>query len=407
MSGIRSFLFLQGPYGPFFYRLGKALEQHGCRVRKVVTGGGDWIFWPSARNVCLWRGHVYEWPLWISRCMEENRTTDIILMGDWRPLHREAILLAQQRGIRIWVYEEGYLRPRFVTLEEGGVNGTSPLPRTAADIQQKAQLYTDALPYPLSTAGNPMPNRVRQIMTYFAGLLLCWPLFPRYKTHRPDSAIRDLTGIIPRYFMRHRRRRDSLKVLRTFLHQRVPFYFMPLQLDSDSQIRRHSPFTGVLESMAQVITSFAKYAPKDSYLLIKNHPFDNGLINYRRYMRSLGRATGCASRLRFIEAGQADIIIQNCKAVVLCNSTVGLSALCRNKAVYCLGKAIYALPGLAVNAEQMPLADFWHNHPAPDRQLLEDFLRLLKNEALLPGNFYTKEGIADVVRASLGRLGIA
>ena len=72
MSGIRSFLFLQGPYGPFFYRLGKALEQHGCRVRKVVTGGGDWFFWPSARNVCLWRGHVYEWPLWISRCMEEN-----------------------------------------------------------------------------------------------------------------------------------------------------------------------------------------------------------------------------------------------------------------------------------------------------------------------------------------------
>ena len=59
-----------------------------------------------------------------------------------------------------------------------------------------------------------MPNRVRQIMTYFAGLLLCWPLFPRYKTHRPDSAIRELTGIIPRYFMRHRRRRDSLKVLR-------------------------------------------------------------------------------------------------------------------------------------------------------------------------------------------------
>ena len=146
---------------------------------------------------------------------------------------------------------------------------------------------------------------------------------------------------------------------------------------------------------------------KDSYLLIKNHPFDNGLINYRRYMRSLGRATGCASRLRFIEAGQADIIIQNCKAVVLCNSTVGLSALCRNKAVYCLGKAIYALPGLAVNAEQMPLADFWHNHPAPDRRLLDDFLRLLKNEALLPGNFYTKEGITDVVRASLGRLGIA
>ena len=103
MSGTRSFLFLQGPYGPFFYRLGKKLEEHGCRVRKVVTNGGEWIFWPRLRNVCFWRGHNYEWPFWISQCMTENHTTDIVLMGDWRPLHREAILLARQRGIRVWV----------------------------------------------------------------------------------------------------------------------------------------------------------------------------------------------------------------------------------------------------------------------------------------------------------------
>ena len=206
--------------------------------------------------------------------------------------------------------------------------------------------------------------------------------------------------------MRHRRRRDSLKVLRTFLHQKVPFYFMPLQLDSDSQIRRHSPFTGILESMALVITSFARHAPKDSYLLIKNHPFDNGLINYRRYMRSLGRACGCANRLRFVEAGQVNMIIQGCKAVVLCNSTVGLSALRLNKAVYCLGNAIYAVPGLAVNADQMSLDDFWQQYVPPDEALLADFLRLLKNEALLPGNFYSREGITDTIEASLQRMGI-
>ena len=141
MSGTRSFLFLQGPYGPFFYRLGKKLEEHGCRVRKVVTNGGEWIFWPRLRNVCFWRGHNYEWPFWISQCMTENHTTDIVLMGDWRPLHREAILLARQRGIRVWVYEEGYLRPRFITLEEGGVNGASPLPKTGEEIRQRARTY--------------------------------------------------------------------------------------------------------------------------------------------------------------------------------------------------------------------------------------------------------------------------
>lgn len=406
MSGTRSFLFLQGPYGPFFYRLGKKLEEHGCRVRRVVTNGGEWAFWPSLRTVCLWRGRNYDWPRWIARCMEENGTTDIVLMGDWRPLHRAAILLARQKDIRVWVYEEGYLRPRFVTLEEGGVNGASPLPKTVEGVRQRARMYSDDQPYGLSVAGNPQNNLVWQIIKHFAGFLLCWPLFPHYKTHRPDGAIRELTGIIPRYFLRHRRRRDSLKVLRTFLQQKVPFYFMPLQLDSDSQIRRHSPFTGILESMALVITSFARYAPKDSYLLIKNHPFDNGLINYRRYMRSLGKACGCANRLRFVEAGKVDMIIQGCKAVVLCNSTVGLSALRLNKAVYCLGNAIYAMPGLAVNAGQMSLNDFWQQYVPPDEELLADFLRLLKNEALLPGNFYSREGITDAVEASLQRMKI-
>lgn len=196
-------------------------------------------------------------------------------------------------------------------------------------------------------------------------------------------------------------------ILRTFLHQKVPFYFMPLQLDSDSQIRRHSPFTGILESMALVITSFARHAPKNSYLLIKNHPFDNGLINYRRYMRALGKACGCANRLRFIEAGKVDMIIQGCKAVVLCNSTVGLSALRLNKAVYCLGNAIYALPGLASSKEQMSLDAFWGQYMPPDPKLLADFLRLLKNEALIPGNFYSRQGIRDTVDASLRRMGIS
>ena len=91
---------------------------------------------------------------------------------------------------------------------------------------------------------------------------------------------------------------------------------------------------------------------------------------------------------------------------MLCNSTVGLSALRLNKAVYCLGNAIYAMPGLAVNAGQMSLNDFWQQYVPPDEELLADFLRLLKNEALLPGNFYSREGITDAVEASLQRMKI-
>lgn len=399
----RSFLFLQGPFGPFFYRLGKALQACGCDVRRVVTNGGDWVFWPAC-NVSLWRGKVDRWPLWIGECMDRCRATDMVLMGDWRALHREAILLARMRGMRIWVYEEGYLRPRFVTLEEGGVNGYSPLPRDPGEVRARARGYAAEYPYPLSTAGSSQRTRTYQIMKHYAGVIAGWPLFPHYHTHRPDSAIRELSGIIPRYFTRKRRNLESLNDLRHFLQSGRPFYFMPLQLDSDAQIRRHSPFTGVRESLSQVIASFARHAPRDCCLLFKNHPFDNGLIDYRGYIRSMGMATGCAERLVFVEAGKADMIIRRSLGVVLCNSTVGLSALQLEKPVYCLGNAIYAMPGLAANAAQIPLDAFWTACPAPDMGLLADFLRLLAHEALLPGNFYSDEGIRDVVEASLVRM---
>ena len=54
----------------------------------------------------------------------------------------------------------------------------------------------------------------------------------------------------------------------------------------------------------------------------------------------------------------------------------------------------------------MSLNDFWQQYVPPDEELLADFLRLLKNEALLPGNFYSREGITDAVKASLQRMKI-
>ncbi len=401
----RSFLFLQGPLSPFFRELGQALACAGCAVHRINFCGGDVFFWPSGNTHC-WRGHVYEWPLWVAELMESCRVTDLVLMGDWRPLHREAIWIARLRGNRIWVYEEGYLRPGFVTLEEGGVNAYSSLPHTPGQVRRRARaLAGERQPVP-SLAPNPMMGRVLKTAWNHIGNVVLWPYFHRYRTHRPYNIGRELLGHIPRYLNRHKRRRHGLEVTRTLLRGGVPFYLMPLQLDADSQVRRHSPFTGMLECMAMVITDFARNAPAGSYLVFKNHPLDNGLRNYRRYMRSLGRAAGCSERLRFVEGVNPGPLLRKARGLVLCNSTIGMSALRMNKPVYCLGKSIYAMPGLAVNASQMSLADFWKSLPAPDPELMRDFFRVLRHDALVPGNFYSTQGIMDAVSASLERMGV-
>ena len=408
----RSFLFLQGPQSPFFHTLGRAVEKAGCLVRKVNVCGGDDFLWPSqADTVCYrgWKATREAWPAFIAGLYERFGTTDIVLQGDWRPLHLDAVNLARTRGLRIWVFEEGYLRPNWVTLEEGGVNGTSSLPKTPeAILALDRRFQEEGLAVPRDShapAGRDV--RFKQAARHHLGNTLRFFKYPWFKTHRPYIVGKELIGWFPRHFRKNRRMIDSKKTWREIVAEGTPFYFMPLQLDADSQIRRWSPFSGVLESIATVVADFVRNAPKGTLLVIKNHPLDNGLINYRKYMRSIGEANGCSTRMRFLEDGiEADELIQRSIATVLCNSTVGFSALRQGKPVYCLGQAVYKMPGLATSAEEMPLAEFWHNPPAPDMELVEAFVRVIKISALVRGNFYSPQGIAEAVEGSLVRMGL-
>jgi len=51
---------------------------------------------------------------------------------DCRPIHKLAHEIAHRRGLKIGVFEEGYIRPDYVTLEQFGVNYHSRIPRKAS-----------------------------------------------------------------------------------------------------------------------------------------------------------------------------------------------------------------------------------------------------------------------------------
>ena len=108
LSG-RSFLLLQGPQSGFFRELAKGLREAGALVEKVNFCGGDVLLWGIGHAFC-YRGTRYEWLSWVGKIYRGRHITDICVYGDWRPMHWEAIRLADTLGIRIWVYEEGYLR---------------------------------------------------------------------------------------------------------------------------------------------------------------------------------------------------------------------------------------------------------------------------------------------------------
>ncbi|NCD22018.1 MAG: capsular biosynthesis protein [Spartobacteria bacterium] len=399
----RTFLFLQGPQSPFFRRLGRALRHHGADVIKVNFCGGDVVHW-AGRDARLFLGGGEEWSSWIARLMREAQVTDMLLYGDWRPLHWEAVLLARQFDIRVHVFEEGYLRPDYITMEEGGVNGNSTMPTTAQTVLETAALYPD--PLPPTPAPNPVRYRVYDAILHHAGNTVMLPLFFRYRTHRPHNIARELLGWIPRWLGRKRRGRASAAQLAHFSTLRRPYFVFPLQLDADAQVRRYSPFSGMREGIGHVIASFAAHAPANTHLLIKNHPLDNGLIDYARFIADFSLACGVRERVHFVEEGDSMAMMKESKGVVLLNSTIGLSALRAGKPVYCIGKAIYAMPGLAVNEPHQSLHSFWSMPTGPDPAILRAFLKVLKVRTLVNGNFYTPQGIRVAISHCLVRLGL-
>jgi capsular polysaccharide export protein len=195
--------------------------------------------------------------------------------------------------------------------------------------------------------------------------------------------------------------RVSEKVTRDLLEAGHPYYIFPQQLNSDAQIVVHSPFESVREAIAKVLTSFAHHAPADSWLVIKNHPLDTGLIDYRRHSEQLARELGVAARMRFIDAGHLPTLLDHARGAVVVNSTVGLSALHHRRPLIALGTAIYNMPRLTW---QRSLDDFWMHGEQPDIHLYHSFLDYVVHHTQINGDFYTKTGMSMAVAGAVQRL---
>jgi len=130
-------LFLQGPVGPFFSRLAQDLEFKGAEVFKFNFNAGDWLFF--SRNATSFKGDLTAWPEVLKAFIQQNKIDVILLFGDCRPVHACVRGLAQELGCALGVFEEGYLRPDYVTFEPFGVNGHSDFPQSLSNwLMQKA-----------------------------------------------------------------------------------------------------------------------------------------------------------------------------------------------------------------------------------------------------------------------------
>ena len=391
----RNILFLQGPPGPFFWLLAQRLRSMGHTIHRINLNGGDRGDWPG--DALDYRGTRRRWVFYVDQYMRDNAITDIMLFGDCRPMHMAAHQMAELREIQVHVFEEGYIRPDWVTLEPSGVNGRSSLPRDPSWYREQARALPPLPQRPTITAS--FGRRAYDAYWYYHRTFMAQPLYPFYRSHRPGSII--LEGF--RWLaMLHRRQRLADQAERTIaMLDRHPYFLFPLQLTNDYQIRAHSPFASMVEGVEYVLDSFARRAPADTVLLVKEHPLHFSFRSWEPALTRYARKFGLQGRLLHIAGGELDALAIGAQGMVTVNSTSATLALRHNVPTIALGTAIYDLPGIT---HQGKLDDFWARPQAPDAETFEAFRRVLHDRCLVYGGFASKSAVETLVDSTVERL---
>ncbi|MGE0797611.1 MAG: capsule biosynthesis protein [Lautropia sp.] len=383
----RRVLMLQGPIGPFFSRLARDLAESGAHVVKVNFNGGDRLF--TARRafeaVVDYRGTMANWPDTFARLLLQHRIDTILLFGDCRPVHVPAIALAKQAGVEVGVFEEGYLRPDYITIERDGVNHHSPMPKDP-EFYRRAVVAEPPHTWPL---GSTFGAAARWGVLYYCAASLGRPWYRHHLHHRP------LGWSECRHWIRSGWRKLRYRLAERPIEPRflgadpVRFFLVALQTSGDAQVRVHSSFQTVERFIEHVMRNFAAHAPAATELVIKHHPLDRGFTDHRRLIAMLAAELGLAGRCHYIHDQHLPTLLRKTVGVVTINSTVGLSAVGEGVPVAVCGNAIYDIPGLTF---QGPLAAFWtdaQDH-RPDFALWRSFRNMLITTTQFNGSFYKR-----------------
>ena len=391
----RNFLFLQGPPGPFFRLLGAELAYRSCGVHRINLSGGDRYDWRE--GAIQYRGRTKDWPLFFDGYVQDHAITDLVLFGDCRPMHRSALRLARLRGIHIHVFEEGYIRPDWMTLERDGVNGHSSFERDPAVLFAASRWLPEVPQLPPITA--TFQRRARDSLWHYLNVFVGRLGFPFYRTHRKDSLIGEGLGWLLRFARAPRRRRQAEATFARLGDRR--YFLFPLQLSGDYQIRAHSPFESMTMAVEYVMRSFARHAPDDVVLLIKEHPLDCSFLDWRAYIARRARQLGVDGRVLHIDGGNLGEMSAASAGMVCVNSTSGTLALEVGSPVIVLGDAVYDVPGVT---HQGSLDSFWSAPDLPDRPLYQAFKKVLHARCLVRGGLASESAIHTLICNSVERL---
>ena len=400
----KTFLFLQGPHGPFFASLGKLLKSAGCKTWRVGFNKGDQVFWSDRKSFIPFDAPQETWGDFLNQTFDEKSVTDVVLYGDTRPIHATAVAMAKERGIRVHVFEEGYLRPYWISYERDGANGHSRLMDMNVDQMRKALDGMDLdLPDAPAHWGD-MRHHIFYGMAYHYFVLLRNGGYSHFKPHRDRSVGREFLLYLKRLVMMPFSSLKRMVATRAIKNGGFPYHLVLLQLEHDASFIKHSSFNSMNEFLEVTLRGFAEGAPKHHHLVLKAHPLEDGRTSLPKEINRLSHHFNVKNRVHYVRGGKLAGLLNTARSAVTVNSTAAQQVLWRGLPLKVFGAAVYDKPEF-VSTQSLP--DFFAQPSRPDSRAYRDYRHYLLETSQIPGGFYSVRGRRHALRQVVDMMLIA
>ncbi len=377
-----SVIFLMGPIGTFFSRVASFLEKNDIKTFKISFPLYEYGFKKSSR--LTYSEDIYQFKEFLEKIIIKENIKHIFMYGNVLIPHKQALKLCEELNrkghvINSHIFELGYLRPNFVTLEDKGVNYDSGF-LFDRNFYEKQKPYGN---FPVPINHGLRIRKIWKLITFFNHSFKNYKIveFAHKLQPKPIYLWFQLKGFILKFFYR-----IVEKNLKKKCFSKSPFFMVILQVATDSQILKGSNFKDNYEFIYYVIKEFSNAELKNTNLIFKHHPRDRGYTNYSKFILEISKEFNIEDKTFYIHDFPLSKIFRNrfCKGTVLINSTVGYQSLFHSIPIKSLGITPYNLEGLS---HQNDLVSFFRNPAKVNKLLFNKFYRYILENSQINGNF--------------------
>ena len=375
-------LFLMGPIGTFFARLAGYLEDNNVRTYKILFPLHEYGF--SKSRIIRYDQDINIFKNFLRETIVNFEIKHIFMYGNVLIPHKQALELARElnkagKDIKTHIFELGYLRPNFVTLENEGINYNSSLIKSR-EFYSKQDSYS-VLPVPKKHAR----LRIRKIwktISFINHSLKNYKIVEKAHKLQPKPIYVwfQIKGFFLKYFFFF----TEYKLKKNFLRKK--FFLVILQVSTDSQLTEGSDIKDNKKFIYEVIKEFAEAKLNNINLVFKHHPRDRGYTNYHNQIQKISKEFGIQNSVFYIHDYFLSKLFQNpnCTGTILINSTVGYQSLYHSVPLKSLGVTPYNIEGLS---DQKDLASFFRNPSPVNKLLFKKFYKYILENSQINGNF--------------------